>query len=124
MSNRFLFLISCFPAYVLACVWPGGTVGAGERTTQPRPNLLILLTDDQRFDMLGCAGNRIIQTPVVDGLAKEGVRFTNAFVTTAICPTSRASIFTGLYERTHGYSFGTKPLADKHVAERTRLDAA
>lgn len=66
------------------------------------PNILFLLTDDQRWDTLGCMGNRIIQTPVIDGLAREGVVFNNAFVTTPICVTSRASFFTGLYARSHG----------------------
>lgn len=66
------------------------------------PNLLFLLTDDQRWDALGCMGNRIIQTPNIDGLARGGATFTNMFVTTPICVTSRASIFTGLYARSHG----------------------
>jgi len=74
-----------------------------------RPNILFLLIDDQRNDTLGCAGHPIIKTPVIDSLAAEGVRFRNAFVTTSICAASRASILTGLYERTHGYTFG-KPL--------------
>jgi arylsulfatase A-like enzyme len=68
----------------------------------PRPNLLFLLTDDQRFDALGCAGNPLIHTPNIDALAATGVRFTHHFVTTAICNCSRASIFTGQYERRHG----------------------
>src|SRR5262245_16690735 len=88
---------------------------ASEPAKQRRPNLLFILTDDQRFDALGCAGNKIIQTPNVDAMAKDGVRFPNAFVTTSICPASRASIFTGLYERAHGYTFGTPPISDKHV---------
>ena len=67
-----------------------------------RPNLLILLTDDQRWDAMGCAGNSIIQTPELDRLAEEGVLFTNAFVTSSICAASRASIFTGQFERSHG----------------------
>ncbi|MBM4068423.1 MAG: sulfatase [Planctomycetes bacterium] len=106
--------LACFwlPAIVLFLAAP---VSAHDAAT--RPNILVLLTDDQRFDMLGCAGNRIIQTPSMDSLAKNGIRFTNAFVTTSICPTSRASIFTGLQERTHGYSFGTKPLAERHVLQ-------
>ena len=84
---------------------------------EPRkPNVVFVLADDMRWDMMGCAGNPIIQTPHLDSLAKDGVRFENAFVTTAICAASRASILTGLYERTHRYTFGTKPVTAEHVA--------
>jgi arylsulfatase A-like enzyme len=76
-----------------------------------RPNFLFILTDDQRFDALGCAGNPIIRTPNIDRLAGEGVRFERAFVTTPICAASRASILTGTYERTHTYTFTKPPLA-------------
>ena len=61
-------------------------------------------------------GNRIIQTPHLDALARDGTRCSNAFVTTAICAASRASILTGLHERTHRYTFGTKPIAAEHIA--------
>jgi arylsulfatase A-like enzyme len=71
---------------------------------------LFLLTDDQRFDALSCAGNPVIRTPNMDWLAQNGIRFENAFVTTPICAASRASIFTGLYERKHGYTFGEPPI--------------
>jgi len=80
-----------------------------------RPNILFLLTDDQRYDAMGCAGNPIVRTPHMDALARGGVRFRNAFVTTPICAASRASLFTGLYERTHGYTFGTPPIRDRHL---------
>src|SRR4030042_4204681 len=66
-----------------------------------RPNTIFLLTDDHRGDALGCAGNTIIQTPNIDDLAANGVRFTNAFVTTSICACSRASIFTGQWTARH-----------------------
>jgi len=82
-----------------------------------RPNILFLLVDDQRNDTLGCAGHPIIKTPVIDSLAARGVRFRNAFVTTSICAASRACILTGLYERTHRYTFGTPPLSPAHMAE-------
>jgi arylsulfatase A-like enzyme len=75
-----------------------------------RPNILVLLTDDQRWDTMGCMGNRLIQTPQMDRLAAEGTLFTHAFVTSSICAASRASIFTGLYERTHRCNFNTGPL--------------
>lgn len=80
-----------------------------------RPNVIFILTDDQRNDTLGCAGHPILKTPVIDSLANEGVRFSNAFVTTSICAASRASIFTGMHERTHGFTFNTKPLAKKYL---------
>jgi len=82
----------------------GGEADAG------RPNILFVLTDDQRFDTMGCAGNPIIKTPNVDRLARDGVRFERAFVTTPICAASRASIFSGTFERTHTYTFTKPPL--------------
>jgi arylsulfatase A-like enzyme len=81
-----------------------------------RPNLLFLLGDDHRWDALGCMGNRIIQTPNIDGLSRTGVTFENNFVTTAICVTSRANIFSGCYARTH------KILAFNQQFTREQLD--
>ncbi|MDA0206548.1 MAG: sulfatase [Acidobacteria bacterium] len=80
------------------------------------PNIVFFLADDQRNDSLGCAGHPFLKTPNIDGLARQGVRFENAFVTTAICAASRASIFTGLVERTHGYTFGKPPIAPEQLA--------
>ena len=93
-----------------------GAVLAAKLHAAERPNILFILTDDQRWDTMGCAGNPIIKTPNMDFLAREGVRFQNMFVTTAICAASRASIFTGLYERTHRFTFGTAPLSRDYVA--------
>lgn len=75
------------------------------------PNILFILTDNQRHDLLGAAGNSIIHTPHLDHLAHRGTRFTHAFATTPICAASRASILTGRYERNHGFTFLTPPLA-------------
>lgn len=60
------------------------------------------MTDDQRHDALSVAGNPILRTPNVDRIATEGVRFTNAFVTNALCAPSRASVLTGQYSHAHG----------------------
>ena len=87
------------------------------REKENRPNILFLLIDDQRNDTLGCAGHPIIKTPVIDSLAAGGVRFKNAFVTTSICAASRASILTGMCERTHGYTFGKPPLSKQLMLE-------
>ena len=78
-----------------------------------KPNILFILTDDQRFDNLSCYGNEIFKTPEIDKIAARGVRFENVFITTPICAASRASIFSGLFETTHGYTFGKKPLSVK-----------
>lgn len=79
-----------------------------------RPNLILIVADDMRGDFMGCAGNQQIQTPHLDKLAADGVRFRNMFVTTAICAASRATILTGLHERTHRYTFGTNPITAAH----------
>jgi len=80
-----------------------------------RPNLIVLLTDDQRWDAVGCMGNPIVKTPEMDRLAREGTLFTKSFVTSAVCAASRASIFTGQYERTHGCNFNKGPLSRRHL---------
>ena len=65
------------------------------------PNLIFILTDDQRFDALGCV-NPLVQTPTMDALAKRGVLFRNAFVATSICSPSRACCLTGRYGSANG----------------------
>lgn len=65
-----------------------------------RPNILILYTDQQRWDAVGANGNADIQTPHLDALATSGVSFTRAFVQNAVCMPSRASFLTGQYPST------------------------
>lgn len=67
-----------------------------------RPNVVFVLTDDQRWDALSCMGNPHLQTPHIDRLAEEGVLFKNHFCTTSLCSPSRASILGGLYAHAHG----------------------
>ena len=67
-----------------------------------RPNIIFVLTDDQRWDALGCMGHPFLKTPNMDRLASEGVLFENAFVTTSLCSPSRASFLTGRYAHSHG----------------------
>lgn len=67
---------------------------------QERPNILIICTDQQRTDTLGCYGNTFVKTPNIDRLASEGVLFENAFVQSPVCSPSRGSFLTGRYPRT------------------------
>ncbi|HJZ90561.1 MAG TPA: sulfatase-like hydrolase/transferase, partial [Gemmataceae bacterium] len=75
-----------------------------------RPNLVLLLTDDQRWDCLGVARHPLLKTPNIDRLATEGTYFRNTFVTTSICCVSRASYFTGLLCRHHKVGDFNSPL--------------
>lgn len=65
-------------------------------------NVVVLYGDDWRHDTLGIAGNPVVKTPRLDQLAREGVRFTHNYVTTAICGVSRATLFTGQWMSRHG----------------------
>jgi len=88
-----------------ACRILGGAALAAPRIARPqlrRPNFLFVMTDDQRWDAMSCAGNRILKTPNMDRLAAGGVRFGQAFVTNALCSPSRACVLTGLYSHAHG----------------------
>ncbi len=67
-----------------------------------RPNIVLVVSDDHGMDALGCYGNEVIKTPNLDGLARDGVRFTNAFCTTASCSASRSVILTGMYNHANG----------------------
>ncbi len=63
------------------------------------PNVVLFLTDQLRRDALGCYGNTICQTPHFDRLAREGIRFDQAYTTSPVCSPARASLLTGLGAR-------------------------
>ena len=81
-----------------------------------RPNIIFILTDDQRWDAMGAMGNPIIKTPNMDKLATAGILFQNTYVTTSICCVSRASILTGQYESRHHINDFSTDLSAKEVA--------
>jgi arylsulfatase A-like enzyme len=89
----------------------------GHATPKKPPNIIFLLTDDQRWDTMGCAGNPIVQTPNMDAMAYDGVRFTNAFVTTSICACSRASIFSGQWVSRHGIKDFNTPFSPEALSQ-------
>ncbi|MDA1273799.1 MAG: sulfatase [Verrucomicrobia bacterium] len=95
MQNRKLRAPSCF---LLTLLLGASTVFAANR----RPNVLFILTDDQRWDAMSLAGNPHLRTPNIDRLGREGVYFKYAFCTTSLCSPSRASILSGLYAHAHG----------------------
>jgi arylsulfatase A-like enzyme len=103
-----LLLVTCCPTIPAIAQPTVGETPAPQDRPPRRPNVVFLLTDDHRFDALGCMGNPIIRTPNIDRLAAQGTLFRNAFVTTSICCTSRASVLTGQYATRHGvHDFAT-----------------
>jgi len=96
MPRRFSFWFCC--SVFFGSVFQTSSAFAADAQ---RPNVVFLLTDDLRADCLGCSGHPLLKTPHIDQLASEGVRFQNAFVTTAICCVSRACYVTGQYARHH-----------------------
>ncbi len=81
---------------------------AGAQTKQKRPNLVFFLGEGQRADALSAAGHPILKTPNHDRIGKEGIRFTNAFCTNALCAPARATALTGMYSRSTGALDNTK----------------
>jgi len=69
------------------------------------PNVIYIKTDDQRFDSLSMTGHPVTKTPHIDKLAKEGVFFTQAFITSPVCGPSRANTFSGQWERKNRIGF-------------------
>lgn len=67
-----------------------------------RPNVLIVMTDQQRLDSLGCYGNSFVRTPNIDAFAREAVRFDQCCTPYPVCTPARASLWTGLMPHAHG----------------------
>ena len=67
-----------------------------------RPNIIFIITDQQRYDTIRGLGYPYLDTPNLDRLIAEGAAFTNCYVTAASCAPSRASLFTGYYPHTIG----------------------
>ncbi len=75
-----------------------------------QPNILCFVTDQQRADHLGCAGNSDLKTPHIDRLASEGMMFNQSYVANPVCMPNRASLFTGMYPSAHGLRENGIPL--------------
>jgi len=89
-----------------------------------RPNILLITTDMQRFDTLGCAGNAQIKTPNLDALAERGVRFSQAFCNNPVCMPTRATLFSGKLPSAHGVRWNVGGLgAHEPTVTKTLHDA-
>ena len=92
-------------------------------TTENRPNILLITSDQQHWNTLGCL-NPEIQTPHLDTLAEQGTLFNRAYCPNPTCTPTRASIITGKYPSQHGaWSLGTKLSEDEHTVGEDFTDA-
>ena len=73
-------------------------------------NILFITSDQQRYDSLGCNGNTVARTPVLDGLAAHGYRYERAYNQNTVCMPARSTMLTGQYVRTHGVVANGIPL--------------
>ena len=77
-------------------------INSTANAAQKKRNVIFILIDDMRFDSMSCMGHPFLKTPNLDRLAKGGMFFNHAYVTTSLCSPSRASIMSGQYAHTHG----------------------
>jgi N-acetylglucosamine-6-sulfatase len=109
-----LFLVCCIPCF--SQTNPAKQVAALSKIKGAKPrNIVFILTDDHRYDFMGFTGRLPwLRTPNLDRLYKQGAWFKNAFVTTALCSPSRASILTGAFSHVH-------TIVDNHAPEPPNL---
>jgi len=115
-------LVAATTVLTLAC---SGRQGGDSHTR--RPNILVILSDDLGYSDIGIYGSHDIPTPNIDRIAREGIRFTNAYVSGPYCSPSRAGLLTGRYPQRFGYEFNPDgspdyglPLTETTMADRLK----
>jgi arylsulfatase A-like enzyme len=95
-------------------------VAAPGSAADKRPNILFIMSDDHAAHAISCYGSKLIKTPNIDSIARDGMRFQNCFVTNSICTPSRAAILTGKYSHINGVPVfnrfdGSQPTLAKYL---------
>lgn len=75
----------------------------------PKPNIVIILSDDAGYGEFSMNGSKTIQTPQIDSIGKAGIQFTNGYVSGTVCSPSRAGLLTGRYQQRFGHEFNIPP---------------
>jgi len=109
MSRReFLALVGAGSASLLA----PGILPASAFAASDKPNILVVVADDQGYADLGIQGCKDVPTPNIDSIGKNGVRFTNGYVSCPVCSPTRAGLQTGRYQQRFGHEFNPGPNPD------------
>ncbi|ACU03007.1 sulfatase [Pedobacter heparinus] len=90
---------------LLLALWTG--ISAAQVKTAAKPNVIVIVSDDAGYVDFGCYGGKQIPTPNIDAIAKQGTRFTDAYVSASVCAPSRAGILTGRYQQRFGFEHNT-----------------
>ncbi|MBN2137914.1 MAG: sulfatase [Sedimentisphaerales bacterium] len=102
-----------------AIAWPGCASAPRKdknQTVRERPNIVFVLADDLGWAELGCCGNKFNETPNLDALAREGIRFTDAYAAAPVCSPFRAALMTGQWPARIGITDYLRPNDSKHLA--------
>jgi len=89
-------------AYAAGALMPIASLHAGDNSRPKQPNIVMFISDDHGIDFVGCYGNKDVQTPNIDAMARDGARFTNVFAASPTCAPSRSVLWTGLYPARNG----------------------
>ncbi|MCX6327146.1 MAG: sulfatase-like hydrolase/transferase [Bacteroidia bacterium] len=100
--NNILWIFGFLNTFLTPNQLPAAKIG---KRVEQRPNVVLLIADDLGYGELGCQGNKQIRTPNIDGIAKNGVRFTAGYVTAPNSSPSRAGLLTGKFQTRFGYEF-------------------
>jgi len=117
--NRRQFLRTTTPWLAGLAALPVGRLTGQTSGPQRRPNIVVILADDMGYAEMGVQGNTDVPTPNVDAIARNGVRFTNGYVSCPICAPTRAGLMTGRYQQRFG--FETNPGPEDSADERFGL---
>src|SRR5439155_22760209 len=112
--------LSIFVACLVASLLPAPSIARAAAGPTTRPNIVLFITDDQRWDALGAAGNAAIHTPAMDRLAKTGVYYRQATIHVPQCSPSRATLLTGLAPHQSGWFSNQAQQTDRIDAEKCK----
>jgi arylsulfatase A-like enzyme len=110
--------------HILLAVLLIAPLARADDTPARKPNILFIMTDQQRWDCVGANGNAIIKTPNMDRIAARGANFTHAFVASPVCVPSRISFFTSRYAHSHRNRVNYTPLDRSEILLQARLKEA
>ncbi len=103
-------LIALLLAGITGVTAQQGSSAPGGRQAARKPNVVFILGDDLGYCDVGMYGCKEIPTPNIDSIGKNGIKFTNAYVSAPVCSPSRAGLITGRYQQRFGFEFNAGPL--------------